>query len=78
MKRNEGPWDRVIRLVIGIGALIGAIVVGLSTLAGILLLVVAAILVVTAAVGICPLYAIFGLRTSGSPAREQRRVGAAS
>jgi hypothetical protein len=78
MRRNEGPWDRIIRLVLGIAALIGAGAIGFSTLGGIIAIVVAAILIGTAAVGFCPLYALFNVRTNGSPARERDRVGAAS
>jgi hypothetical protein len=78
MRLNEGLWDRVIRLVAGLAALIGAGTLGFSTLPGIVLVVVAAILIVTAAVGFCPLYALFDLRTKASPARERDQVGAAS
>jgi hypothetical protein len=37
--------------------------VGFGTVAGIVLLVVAGVMVVTAAVGFCPLYAVFGVST---------------
>jgi len=63
MKANMGSADRIIRLII-------AIVVGVlyymgiieGTL-GVVLLVVAAVFLLTSLVSFCPLYTIFGLRT---------------
>ncbi len=63
MIKNEGTVDRIIRAVVGIAALVGAVAVGFGSVGGILLLVVGGILVVTAAVGFCPLYRVFGLNT---------------
>jgi membrane protein YdbS with pleckstrin-like domain len=68
MGRNESGIDRVIRLIIAIAAVIGAFAIGFSSFWAWLLIVVAAIMVVTAAVGFCPLYRIFGLSTSRSRA----------
>ena len=80
MKRNESTLDRLIRLVIAVAAVVGAGVVGFGTVWGIVLLVVAAIMLVTAAVGMCPLCAIFGVSTCpvehGSSAKP--KVGSAS
>lgn len=63
MKKNMGAADRVIRLIIA------AVITGLyftnmitGTL-GIVLMVLAAIFVLTSFVGFCPLYAPFGIRT---------------
>jgi hypothetical protein len=80
MKRNEGTVDRIVRIVLGIAALVGAIAVGIGTVWGILLLVVAAVLVVTAAVSFCPLYALFGISTCPAPrvGRGSDKVGTAS
>lgn len=63
MVRNEGIVDRVIRVVIAIAAVLGSVAAGAGTAFGIVLLVVAGIMVLTAAVGFCPLYRIFGLST---------------
>ena len=63
MNENTGNVDRVIRIVAAVGAGIAAFLVGPTTVIGIVLLVVAAILVVTAAVGFCPLYRLFGAST---------------
>lgn len=80
MKRNEGTVDRVIRVVLGAAAIGGAVAVGPASVLGIVLLVVAAIMLVTAAAGTCPLYSLFGISTcpveKGSSSRP--KVGAAS
>ena len=67
MTRNENTIDRVIRLVIAVAAVAGAVAVGVGTVWGIVLLVVAAVMVVTAAVGFCPLYRLFGISTCKVP-----------
>lgn len=65
MTRNMGSIDQAVRLILAVLSLIGVLWVGIVTPAGIVLLVVAAILVVTAAAGFCPLYAVFGFSTRG-------------
>ncbi len=63
MKRNMGVADRVIR--IGLAAVVAALYFThqLSATAGIVLGIIAAIFLVTGAVGVCPLYLPFGLST---------------
>jgi len=63
MSTNESPIDRVIRVVIAVAAVVVAFVVGASSVLGIILFVVAAIMLVTAATGFCPLYRVFGMST---------------
>lgn len=63
MKANEGTIDRIIRAVVGAAALLGAFAIGSGSVAFALLLVVGAILIVTAAVGFCPLYRVLGINT---------------
>ncbi len=61
---NEAPWDRIVRVVLGIAMLyvgFGGVVEGAL---GIGVGVVGLILVVTGLIGFCPLYAIFRFRTS--------------
>ena len=60
--RNEGALDRAIRLAVGIVAGVGVftILTGVWQIIG---AVVAAILLVTAVVGFCPLYALLRLST---------------
>ena len=66
MSTNLGLLDRRIRgFVIAPAALIVALVVGAGSVAGIVLLAVAAIMAVTAAAGFCPLYALLHLNSSG-------------
>lgn len=64
MSKNESNADRIIRVVIAIAAVLGAFAVGASSFLGIILFVVAAVMLVTAAVGFCPLYRLFGLSTN--------------
>ena len=68
MQVNEGTLDRVIRAAIAIIAAIAAIAIGPGSLGGIVLWVVAAIMAVTALVGMCPIYRVLGLSTR--PHRE--------
>lgn len=66
MRTNESTVDRVIRVALAAVAVVVALLVGAGTALGIILFVVAAILLITAAVGFCPLYRILGLRTNRS------------
>lgn len=63
MKSNESSIDRIIRAIVGVAALVGALAIGIGTLGGILTLVLGGVLVVTAATGFCPLYRFLGLST---------------
>ena len=63
MKQNLGGIDRVIRLVIAALLAGGAGLVGFSSVAGIILLVLAAVMVATSAMSFCPLYALFRFST---------------
>jgi hypothetical protein len=67
MQRNEGGADRVVRTVIGVAAAVAAFVVGPTGGAGVALLVVAGVMLATAATGFCPLYRVFGLSTCRVP-----------
>jgi hypothetical protein len=63
LHRNVGTTDRVVRIIAGL-ALAVALVAG--TISGPLTAVVglvAAVLVVTGAIGFCPLYALFRIST---------------
>ena len=70
MTVNEGSVDRIIRAVVGV-ALLAAWVFGWigGTLA-VVLGVIAIVLVLTAAVGFCPLYRVFGMSTCPVPAKR--------
>jgi hypothetical protein len=65
MHTNMSNLDRAVRGLIAAVALVVAIVIGAGSVAGIVLLVVAALMGVTAAVGFCPLYALFHIDSHG-------------
>ncbi len=60
--KNEGPMDRGVRAVLGIAVLAAAFTL-LSGVWQIVAGVVAFMLLVTAAVGVCPLYSVLGINT---------------
>lgn len=64
MKVNMGSIDRLVRaLVVAPVAIVIAVIVGVGSVAGIVLLVFAAVMLATSAVGFCPLYTLIGLDT---------------
>lgn len=65
MERNMGTLDRLIRgVLIAPAAVVAAVAVGPATPGGVLLLVVAAVMLVTALVGFCPLYRLLHVSTA--------------
>jgi Inner membrane protein YgaP-like, transmembrane domain len=73
MTKNESPADRAIRVLIAAASVAGAVVAGPTTVLGIILFVVAGVMLVTAAVGVCPLYRMFGMSTYvAEPAAKDR------
>jgi hypothetical protein len=64
MFTNESGLDRGLRAAAGVILAIAAVVVGIGSVLGIVLIALAAILLVTAAVGFCPIYRILGMRTN--------------
>lgn len=71
MKHNEGTVDRILRAVLGIGALVWAGSVGWTSGGGIVLLVLAVLLLGTAAIGFCPVYRAFGISTAPRAAQHR-------
>ena len=65
MKKTVGSTDKVVRGVLSIVLLVIAGFAGFSSAWGIVLVIVAAVLVVTAATGYCPFYSATGLNTLG-------------
>lgn len=63
MTRNMGTVDRMIRGAVGIAAVVIAVLIGATTVLGIVLWIVAALMLVTAAVGFCPVYAALHIDT---------------
>jgi hypothetical protein len=67
MKYNLSSVDRAIRVFIAV-ALAALYFFGVvSGTAGIVLLVIAAVIAVTAFIGFCPIYAALGIRTLSKP-----------
>jgi Protein of unknown function (DUF2892) len=57
MRVNMGSIDRLVRtFVVAPVAIVVAVVVGVGSVAGIVLLVLAGVMLATSAVGFCPLY----------------------
>jgi hypothetical protein len=50
-------------LLVALAAIVLAVLAGAGSILGIVLLVVASIMLLTALVGICPLYTLFGVAT---------------
>jgi Protein of unknown function (DUF2892) len=64
LTHNMGRIDRRLRgFLIGPGAIVAAALIGAGSVVGIILTALGLIMLVTAAVGVCPLYALFGLDT---------------
>jgi hypothetical protein len=68
MKQNIGGSDRIVRIVLAVLLTVGAWMAGFGSIGGIILLVLAAVMLVTSAVGFCPLYAPFRFSTKRHPA----------
>ncbi len=70
MEKNMSNTDRAIRaFLIAPAAIVAAVLLGAGSIGGIILLVIAAAMVGTAAYGFCPLYAAlhFGTRQRALP-----------
>lgn len=72
MRHNVGRTDRIIRAaLLAPAAVVVAVLAGPSTALGIVALVIAAVMVGTAAAGFCPLYRVLGISTC--PVANSRR-----
>lgn len=64
MIRNMGSFDRGVRaFVVAPAAIVLAFIVGASTVAGVILFVLAGIMLATSAIGFCPNYVWLGIST---------------
>ena len=64
--KNMGSVDRALRaLVIAPVAIVAALSLGASSIAGLVLFLLAGVALVTGATGICPSYVPFGIDTHG-------------
>ena len=71
---NEGPLDRVIRLVVGIVMLYAATVATGPLF--VVALVIGLIGLVTGLTGFCPNYVLFGINTLPKDAKDRQEGGA--
>lgn len=74
MKRRVGIIDQAIRVIVGIVAVIVALVIGASTAWGIVLLVVALILLLTGLSGYCPIYSALKIDTLAKSEKGGHRM----
>jgi hypothetical protein len=63
LKTNEASLDRVLRVVVGLGLLIWFFTGSGEGVLHYAKLVAGAVLVLTGAVGTCPIYSLFGIST---------------
>lgn len=63
MKTNVGKTDKLIRLLLALVGIVLYIFNVVSGTFGIVVLVIAAVLILTALINFCPLYIVFGLNT---------------
>lgn len=71
MLHNMGTVDRLIRtFLVAPAAIVVTLLVGPATVGGLILLVVAAVMLGTSAIGFCPLYRLLGISTGSRSARH--------
>jgi hypothetical protein len=63
MKKNMGTIDKVIRILVAIAFVILYFANVVTGVWGIIMLVIAAVFVITSIIGICPAYLPFGIST---------------
>jgi hypothetical protein len=61
---NEAPWDRIVRVILGLGLLYLAWAGVVTGGWGMVLVIVGAVALLTGVVGFCPLYAVLKFRTN--------------
>ncbi len=73
LTKNMGVADRSFRaLVVAPAAIVAAILIGASSIGGIVLFVIAGIGIVTGATGRCPNYVLIGIDSHGLDTRSRR------
>jgi hypothetical protein len=63
MKKNMGLADRLIRIVLAAAVAVLIVTRQLSTVAAVILGILAVVFLVTSIIGLCPLYLPFGIST---------------
>jgi hypothetical protein len=70
MKKNMGPTDRMIRVIIAIGIAVLYFTGIIAGTFGLVLLIIAAVFLLTSLVGFCPLYTLVGMNTCSRKNKE--------
>ncbi len=70
MVKNVGSPDKIARYLIAVVAVVVGVLVGATSVLGILLFLVAAIMVLTAALGFCPIWRVIGVNTNTPAGRR--------
>lgn len=65
MKKNMGNSDRIIRIILAVVMAVLYFTNIITGIAGIVLLVLAGVFVLTSLVSFCPLYTLLGINTCG-------------
>jgi hypothetical protein len=65
MKKNMGPIDRIIRILLAIVVIILYITGSITGFAAIILGILAIVFIITSMIGFCPLYVPFKISTIG-------------
>ena len=63
MKKNMGSADKAVRLLVAVLVLVLALTKVITGTLAIVLLILAAVFVLTSVVSFCPLYTLFGINT---------------
>jgi DUF2892 family protein len=65
MTRNMGSLDRLVRVVViaPVLVIVALFAAGPSSVLGLAALALAAVMLITSAIGFCPLYVVFGIST---------------
>jgi Protein of unknown function (DUF2892) len=67
---NVGKTDRVVRLILATVLAVAWALGAVQSWLGVVFLLVAAVLLLTAVIGMCPLYSLFGINTTRTPKRD--------
>lgn len=71
MKPNVGTIDRIIRILLGVAVIALYFLGKISGITAVVLLIVAAVFIVTGLQRFCPLYTLFGINTKSKTETEQ-------
>lgn len=70
MKTTMGNSDRIIRVILALVISVLYFTIGITGTAGIILLVVSGVFLLTSLIGFCPLYRLLGISTNRKPEKS--------